>query len=294
MQWVNTRDVDPMPIWRELATYWPDLDWTDVVPSFGASHVVGLMGDDVVRVCFGNAHRARARREVLVTTTVADLGLPFPTPVVRRSPVHTDSWSAVASSRIPGSPPNPGAWHEARLTILPVVEAFTAVTPRSAALGPPREWCGGAQWPAWVDHITASLSCDEGQLAARLVATVLAQEADVTPCVLHGDLGPHNTLLLDGALSGVIDVDYAAVGDPAIDVAPLLGWYSPDELTRDIPAEVVDRARIVKAALPLLSPSRLTSVATPHSRHTPSATSHGGAPATRRVLEDPGLSIMEP
>lgn len=80
---------------------------------------------------------------------------------------------------------------------------------------------------------------------------VLDAEQAVAPVPVHGDLGMHN-ILWHGAdtdrrspstISGLIDLDHAALGDPAIDVAPLLGRFgtalagvvSPGLLRRAMP-----------------------------------------------------------
>lgn len=73
---------------------------------------------------------------------------------------------------------------------------------------------------------------------------------DYTPRLIHGDLGVYHVLFDPGAgrLSGIIDFGTAGLGDPALDLAVLLGNYGETLLVEVLPAfpelaEHIDRAR---------------------------------------------------
>src|SRR5699024_12743795 len=52
---------------------------------------------------------------------------------------------------------------------------------------------------------------------------MLDLEAEANASLVHGDFGPHNTVLpASGGRAVLIDTDHASWADPAIDIAPLL------------------------------------------------------------------------
>jgi aminoglycoside phosphotransferase (APT) family kinase protein len=86
--------------------------------------------------------------------------------------------------------------------------------------------------------------------AADVVAAVVDQERGSEP--LHGDLCPHNILwTAEGRISALVDLDHAALGDPAIDVAPLLGRYGAAALSEVVEPDVLHRAMVHRATLSL-------------------------------------------
>jgi aminoglycoside phosphotransferase (APT) family kinase protein len=52
-------------------------------------------------------------------------------------------------------------------------------------------------------------------------------ETGSRPCLIHGDLWYGNLLMRQGRLSGVLDWEFAAIGDPLVDYAAL--WYLGDD-----------------------------------------------------------------
>ncbi len=84
---------------------------------------------------------------------------------------------------------------------------------------------------------------------------MLAAELTAEPVPVHGDLGMHNILWDDqGAeltISGLIDLDHAALGDPAIDVAPLVGQFGASALADVIGPQLLHRAMLHRATLSL-------------------------------------------
>lgn len=49
-----------------------------------------------------------------------------------------------------------------------------------------------------------------------------APDGDIPQCLIHCDYGPHNTLVHEGKLSGILDWESARIGDPAEDISWLL------------------------------------------------------------------------
>lgn len=76
-------------------------------------------------------------------------------------------------------------------------------------------------------------------------------ETDAQPALVHGDFGLHNVLWTQDRISGVIDFDHAAVGDPAMDVAPLVGQFGAVKLAQIYDREMLYRAKSHRASLPL-------------------------------------------
>lgn len=62
------------------------------------------------------------------------------------------------------------------------------------------------------------IELDEGRIRETLAAAWPLSERN-RPALLHGDFWPGNTLWVDGELSGIIDWEDAAIGDPLADLA---------------------------------------------------------------------------
>lgn len=87
--------------------------------------------------------------------------------------------------------------------------------------------------PAWRTHyldltarfdevVLPRLPAAHRPAGERLLAEVDALPTDVSPCLVHGDLGPSHLLCDAGGLRGVIDWSDACLGDAAIDLVWLL------------------------------------------------------------------------
>jgi Ser/Thr protein kinase RdoA (MazF antagonist) len=249
---MNTLD-DAEPLWREVATFWPELDWSEMIPSHGAYHYVAVFpGVAVVRVSTGTGHEARSRRESETLGAVSALRLPAEVPRVL-SPVRTgETWSAVAVGYLPGRRRQAEAWSlvggELGRVMNGIHSASLAGAPR---LQPVREWCGGEQWLTIVTEIAGQLGRSWRRTAIESVLAVLGVEAGVERTLVHGDFGMHNLLWLGEGVSGIIDLDAACLGDPAMDVASLLGVYEREEVASITDAEMLRRAVIHQRSLPL-------------------------------------------
>jgi aminoglycoside phosphotransferase (APT) family kinase protein len=250
---VNTRELDLHPIIDRLRDVWPELAWNEAVLDHGAFHGVAVVGDVVVRVCVGAEHAARTRAELRNTAAVGRLDLPFRLPVPVLGPHVDEHWTAAAYTRVMGAMPEPDAWADARRLYLPLLEALAAVPADSAraALRPVRDWCGGNEWPALVEAATQPLEPRLRERARTLADTELDLEAASPVGVVHGDLHAYNLAVAPGAPTGVIDLDNAAVCDPAHDLVWLARAYSAEELAADLPRAALARARHYGATGPL-------------------------------------------
>jgi len=114
-----------------------------------------------------------------------------------------------------------------------------------------RAWCGGSAWPAIVEaHLLPRMRPRVQVSAAQRVEAVFTMESDDT-VFCHGDFGPHNILWNGDRPTGLIDLDHACLGDPAIDLAPLIGFHGAAAVASLCSPEELRRAMIHRATLSL-------------------------------------------
>ena len=250
---MSTLDAATAPIWERLSQLWPGLDWSNCRIVHGAFHHVALLGGTAaVRVATGISHEQRSRREMENLETVGLLQLPIPTPS-SLSAIHTENdWSANATSFIPGRHANSKPWVQVREPVTELLATLSSVSlPTGATLRQPHEWCGGLAWPEAVEQATCKLDVDLQSRAARVVEDVLEVERSAPRTFVHGDFGLHNLLWVGNTLSGIIDFDHACIGDPALDIAPLIGVFGSAAVADIADAETIERAKIHRATLSL-------------------------------------------
>lgn len=245
-------DLHPPEVWAHLRSAWPELPWDRAQFRRGAFHHVAVLGEDaVVRVVFGPRHAQSTVSETANLAAFPCAGLPFNIPSAVGSPFHGDGWSAQLNSFVPGEHRPLELWASVREALGLVVAAVANSVPATGRLRPVREWCGAGQWPAVVAGITEALPPREARAAAKVVGDVLAAEEPVAPRTVHGDLGLHNVLWKGTEVSGLVDFDNACVGDPAMDLAPLVGAFGAAAVTEIADAELVGRAQLHRASLSL-------------------------------------------
>lgn len=240
----------PPSILAELSETWPEYSWDRAVLRHGAFHTVVMLDHAVFRLRSGRNRRAAIDAEVAAMRTLTSYGLAIRSPRVISAGFHAKRWSAFATTVLPGTPMESGSWANDRAVILPLVECLrSAAPPPGTAMPTARQWCGGLDFADLVEEVTAALVPQVRTAARDAVITMLHGESG-DQLLLHGDFGPHN-ILVDGREPGLIDPDNLCLGDEAIDVAPLLGFYPVADLVRDLPSAVVARAVSVKRTLPL-------------------------------------------
>jgi hypothetical protein len=236
------------------AKWWPDHDWAGATAQHGAFHeVLVIAGDVVARLAkqpeagdrVAGAHRTLSR-------ITAAGRWPIPTVVgdVRRT---ADGRCGMLTTWLPGVHREDATWPEVAGELGALLRALAsgAVLRVAGDLPPPRAWCGGARFPDIVrKDLVPALPTRDGQAAMAVIAEMEAAESGAVP--VHGDLGMHNIMWdTQGRIQGLIDLDHAAVGDPAIDVAPLLGRFGWAALTDVVEPDVLRRAMLHRATLSL-------------------------------------------
>ncbi len=232
---------------------WPDRSWAGAEVRHGAFHEVVVASDHVARVARGDGHRSRVDREAGLLQLAGQLELSCAVPVLLGGTVSRDGRSGFRTTALPGEQRDSASWREVRKGLLAILAELAQVSPKpGTALPAARMWCGGPDWPAIVaGRLLCHLPRDLAGRASAVVADVVAVEQDSAPGFVHGDFGLHNVLWVSCAPCGLIDFDHLGWGDPAIDVAPLVGMFSAARLSGDFDQEVLRRAMVHRASLPL-------------------------------------------
>lgn len=249
---VTIGDDDEIRAWATVR--WPDIDWSGSEVRVGAFHHVMLSADGpIMRGAVGLGHAFRVARELAVAKVVAGLGLKVPVPAVLDGPVGDEVMTAVLITRAPGVHGPDREWDAdlAKVYRDLLTDFGGAELGAGSSLPRPRSWCGGPEWPDLVQTVTAALSEDLQQLATQLVVAVLEIETEGQWGFVHGDFGPHNILWQGGNATSVIDFDHACLGDPAIDVAPLVGVYGADAVASIVESRLLERAMVHRSTLSL-------------------------------------------
>jgi len=226
----------------------PTQHWSDAAVASGAFHEVAIGADVVARIASGPHHHDRSIREWQIATQISDLFVTFPVP----RPVTTVRSDSVRSgyllTRLPQSEKPSSDWARVRSSY----EALLGLlhdAPVTAQLPAARSWCGGDLMRVLDEELTDLLG-DDAQAAIRAVATVEGLPG-TTPVLVHGDFGPHNIIWRDGVAGALIDWDHACIDDPAIDIAPLIGAYGSAQVRQIVTDDVLGRAMVHRATLPL-------------------------------------------
>jgi aminoglycoside phosphotransferase (APT) family kinase protein len=235
---------------------WPDFGWSQAEVRVGAFHTVAIPPDGpVLRLTTGSHFRRRAQREARTLQILTGIVLPVPIPRVLAGPVDSAHWSATLITRVPGAQAGDisRTSHqrtEAYAALLAALEATG--TSALSSLPVPRTWCGGAEWPAiGQDDLIPLLDQDARRPALTRVWELLQVEDPGARVLCHGDFGPHNILWHQDRAAGLIDLDHACLGDPAIDLAPLIGFHGLQAIRPMARSGALKRAMFHRATLPL-------------------------------------------
>lgn len=248
------------------SAWWPHYQWHRAQVHRGAFHdVLVIPGQAVARLGRHALTAARLADEHRILTVFSARHARWVTPKAL-SPVRATPQgdAGMLTSWIPGRHLPHADYSQVSAEITALVhwvatgEAFHA----SGGLAEPRAWCGGHLFPhIAADRLVPLLPDAVVREAARQAITdMLAAERAARPVPVHGDLGMHNILWhhaadaeerAEQAISGLIDLDHAAIGDPAIDVAPLLGQYGAAALAGGVAPPVLQRAMLHRATLSL-------------------------------------------
>jgi fructosamine-3-kinase len=118
---------------------------------------------------------------------------------------------------------------------------FFDIRPLVEGKDPSRVWGACPTWrhyvlcrlEAHVERCAQIGAVSRGEARRIFTAFAAADELldDVSPCLLHGDLGSHNVFVEDGAVTALIDWEDCLSGDPAFDVA-FWATFHPDRRHR--------------------------------------------------------------
>jgi len=237
------------------AQHWPDIDWRGATVHHGAFHdVLVCDGGPVLRVATGGDHQVRVTRETRTLNVVAGCGLAIPTPEILGQVATDKTRSGVLTTAIPGATDPDREWDAQLSTVYRALLDQLAAIPVAGLtdLDPPRTWCGGSDWPTVVNkRLCPLLPRDVAAAADAAVHDVVELDRDGERCLVHGDFGRHNILWQDDQVSGLIDFDHACIGDPAIDLAPLVVFHGAAVIHDTFGRALADRAVTHAASLSL-------------------------------------------
>lgn len=237
-------------LWQEVAAALPQFDWRAANVNHGAFHEVAILGTSAaIRLCRGVGHSDRARREMRILQIPHLATLSAAVPGLLGNLAITEEWSAYATSVVPGRARPDIPWMEARTGLKTLLPALSGIP--TAGLDPARQWCGGAEWPDRVDQILTNTDRSVRRAAKDVIARLLDAESTAPRTFVHGDLSLHNIFFSDSRISALIDFDSAGIGDPAADLAPLIGVFGSELLEDIVDEDTVLRARAHRATLPL-------------------------------------------
>ena len=221
----------------------PGVDVGDGQVVSGDFHdVVLLPGRAVVKVARGTA-AAHLPRRVELLRRLAEMGLPFATPVPLSDVVAVGDRRAVALSWVVGEDCPAGTGDPAELRRLLAALAEVPVDELAACLDRPHAYAGRDAWPElMLDEVVPRLPPCARQEARRRIGAAL-DLPPVPATLVHGDLAGQNVRWnADGTLAGVIDWDLAQAFDPAIDAA-CLAWHGWEAVRAAVDAQTYERAR---------------------------------------------------
>lgn len=237
---------------------WPEHEWRSADTHRGAFHLVlTAPSGPSLRAIQGRSGRERSKREAATLRALETAPLPFQVPRVTGGPL----WSTGARTWLTLLTTVPGATAtdlhvcgperlSAYADVLRALRA-TSLSVRSD-LPPVRAWCGGKLWPDIVRRDLAPLlSRPTRSTAVERVEAMLDAERNVAQTLCHGDFGPHNILWAGERADSVIDFDHACIGDPAIDLAPLISFHGAARVMPLGESGEIRRAMLHRATLPL-------------------------------------------
>lgn len=222
----------------------PETAGDRMVVQDGGEHLVVVAPEvGVVRVARTAQSAALMPRRTELLGRLSELELPFAVPEPLSAVTTVDGYNPVATSWVPGEPHpkgegDPGALRQ----VLGALRSIN-IGPLADLLAEPHGYAGGDDWAELMTLAVDSLSADVREDARRRLGEALALP-EVPPSLVHGDLAGHNMRWsADRRLIGIIDWDWAAGWDPAIDAA-CLGWHGWTTVEAAVDPATYQRARI--------------------------------------------------
>lgn len=246
---VKNGEFTPMEILQThqalLSRLLPDVEPEDLTVREGQFHRVVIGPDRVVCLPRTEAAAARLPRRAAILRVLAglDLGFGIPKPLVESGAHGTGGPPFLVLSRVPGKPLTAELLKDPEVAdavagqyvalLTGLARASADDTVRTALPAPEDRW---RRFATGVRTELFGLMSAGGRQRAERELTALDDLPHLTATVVHGDLGPENVLWEsnDGPprLSGVIDWDDIALGDPAEDLAAVGAGYGEGFLRR--------------------------------------------------------------
>jgi aminoglycoside 2''-phosphotransferase len=223
------------------------------VPGGWANWTFELDGERIVRFPRTDAVALATHRELALLPELAT-SVSFAVPVPERIASLGDR-PFFTYRRIAGRPLTGGGAPDVAVAIGAVLAELHAFPVDRAAqllrLGDPaRVWQDRYEdlWETIAQVALPELPADLADEVRRRYAGFVEHPPAFPVCLVHNDLGPEHVLLDEstGAPCGLIDFEDATVGDPAVDVAPLVGTLGHRALPalqhgRDLGERLLDR-----------------------------------------------------
>lgn len=259
-------EPDTEALVESASMWWPQYEWRKAEVHRGAFHDVLVLPGQVVARLVRHARAAAAARLLeehrafsVFTSKQPCWITPRALSAVRTAP---HGGAGMLTSWVPGHHQTSATWSQVTEEISCLLRAVEAGEAFDAGgeLAEPRAWCGGRRFPEVVTgRLAPLLPGGVRETANQVVGDMLAAEEKVGPVAVHGDLGMHNILWRDGCpdrgsaltISGLIDLGHATLGDPALDVAPLLGQFGAAALRDTLSAAFLSHAMLHRATLSL-------------------------------------------
>ncbi|MFC4244530.1 phosphotransferase family protein [Gryllotalpicola reticulitermitis] len=213
-------------------------EWTWV--EHGSNSLVVLAGDTAVRISRQPAGVAQLLRTQALVDALPDM--PFAVARSRGEAVELEGHIAIPTDRLSGTPHSSGSGNPDELRRL--LSAVHELDPQPLAefLTRPHAFMGGDAWEGiLLERVVPLLDARARPEARRRVGALAALRPDRS-AVVHGDLAGSNVLWTGGRVTGILDWDLAAPGDPAEDVAALASWHDWSLVSELTDAQTATRA----------------------------------------------------
>src|SRR6266511_2719429 len=218
------------PAWASLPiSSSPSIGWDNAIYRLGTDLVVRLPRRTMGAVMVEKQHR-------WLPELASRLPVPIPVPVGKGVPDHGYPWRWSVCPWVPGNIAALADIDDMRALARALGTFVAALGAPGPGAGPRPSFRGGSLIAR--DDQTRKLLDQDRHLVDVAAATRLWDDALGVPAWsepevwLHGDLHSGNLLVDRGTLSGVIDFDHLAVGDPAGDLVSAWRLLSPDEMPR--------------------------------------------------------------
>lgn len=209
-----------------------------------------LVGDDHILQFARNAEIAAAHRRAAALLPKLAAAVSFRVP----EPDFFGAWaegSCLGYPLIPGRPIEEWDGWLSLAGVLRELHGFPVDVARTTlgVAGTAAEWRDRHDlcWAEATERVLPLLPAELGAALTAEYAAFRATADDVRPTLVHGDLAPEHVLVSDdGRIVGLIDLEDATVGDPAVDFAGLLPLLGPARIERLVAAygRPVDPARL--------------------------------------------------